>query len=209
MKVFWRELKYSFYLIRHPFKGFWDIKHSNCGSLRTALVLFGFYMLTSAANGFYNGFLFNPDGGIHYNLYQGLAINLLLYLLWGASNWCLTSLFDGEGTFRDICKFTSYSLLPLSLAQVLLIPLSHILSLQESSFYTMVMNIGILWTGLLLFIGLVVTHQYTVLKAVVITVVTLLGMCIMVYIILLVFNLIQQVFGFVFTFWRELSLRLT
>ena len=65
------------------------------------------------------------------------------------------------------------------------------------------------WTGLLLFLGVVVTHQYSVLKAIVIAVVTLLGMCIIVYIMLLFLNLIQQILGFALTFWRELSLRLT
>ena len=32
-----KELRYSLYLTTHPFKGFWEIKHENRGSLRTAV----------------------------------------------------------------------------------------------------------------------------------------------------------------------------
>jgi len=173
------------------------------------MVLLVFFVLSSMASGFYTGYLFNPEGGINYNVYKSVAMILLVYLLWCITNWCLTSLFDGEGTFGDICKFTSYALLPLALVQLLLIPLSHTLSLQEESFYTMINSIGLIWTGLLLFLGVVVTHQYSVLKAVAITIVTLLGMCIIIYIMLLFFNLIQQILGFALTFWREFSLRIT
>ena len=203
------ELRYAFYLTVHPFKGFWEIRHEKQGSVRTSVLLMLLFILTSVSNGLYNGFLFNQNGGIHFNVWQHIAVVLLVYFLWCIANWCLTSLFDGEGTFKDICKFTSYALLPLSLVQLILIPLSHAMSLQESSFYMMILNIGIIWTGLLLFIGMLVTHQYTVLKAALIAVVTLLGMCVIIYIMLLFFNLIQQIIGFVITFWRELSLRMS
>ena len=167
-----------------------------------------FFIITSVADGFYLGYLFNPQGGVDYNVYKSVSMILLVYVLWCVTNWCLTSLFDGEGNFVDICKFTSYALLPFSIVQLLLIPMSHALALQEASFYTMIYNIGLIWTGLLLFLGVVVTHQYSVLKAVAITSVTLLGMCIIIYIMLLFLNLVQQILGFGLTFWRELSLRI-
>ena len=203
------EIRYAFYLTVHPFKGFWGIKHENAGSIGTALLLLAFFVIASVASGFYGGYLFNPEGGIQYDLYKQVAIILLVYLLWCIANWCLTSLFDGEGTFKDICRFTAYALLPLSLIQLILIPLSHALILEESSFYQMLTALGMLWTGLLLFIGTVTTHQYTVAKTILIVLISLLGMCIILYIMLLFFNLIQQIIGFAVTFWRELSLRMS
>lgn len=203
-----QEIRYALYLNLHPFKGFWEIKHEKRGSLRTALLLFLFFILTSVLNGFYGGFLFNPGGGIHYNIFKHVAIILMVYLLWCIANWCLTSLFDGEGSFRDICRFTAYSLLPISFVQLILLVLSHTLSLPEASFYQMFLAAGLLWSGFLLFIGTLVTHQYTVARTILIILVTLLGMCIIVYIMLLFLNLIQQIIGFAVTFWREFSLRM-
>jgi len=53
-----------------------------------------------------------------------------------------------------------------------------------------------------------VTHQYTFGKTVLMIIFILLGMCMMAYIALLFFNLIQQMSGFVVTFWTELKLRM-
>ncbi|MDR1892141.1 MAG: YIP1 family protein [Oscillospiraceae bacterium] len=209
MKRLLGEIKYSFYLTVHPFKGFWEIKHENQGSLKTAFILLAFFILTSVANGYYGGYIFNSGGGVNFNAYKQVAMILLIWFIWGVANWCLTSLFDGEGTFSDICKFTSYALLPMSLVQMLMIPLSLALSMKEAAFYTMVMNIGLVWTGALIFIGLVVTHQYTVLKSILITAITIFAMGIIIYIMLLYLNLLQQIAGFAITFIKEMSLRVS
>jgi len=34
MKQFWQELKYAFYVIVHPFDGFWCIKREGKGSIK-------------------------------------------------------------------------------------------------------------------------------------------------------------------------------
>jgi hypothetical protein len=201
------QLKYSFYLTTHPFKGFYDIKHEKRGSLKVAIILLIFYVLTSVADGFYCGFLFNPGGGIKYNVYQHIAVILLVYFLWCISNWCLTSLFEGEGSLKDIFTATAYALLPISIAQIIMIPLSNSFSLQDASFYNMILYIGLIWSAFLLVTGTIVTHQYTLAKTIIIIVFIFLGMCIITYIMLLFFNLIQQILGFAVTFWRELMLR--
>ena len=94
-------------------------------------------------------------------------------------------------------------------AQCILIPLSYMLVLTEASFYTMLVNIGYVWMAFLLFTGTLVTHQYTFAKSVLMIVFILLGMCMMAYIALLFFNLIQQMSGFFVTLWAELKLRLS
>lgn len=204
-----KELKYSFYVTVHPFKGFWEIKAEKQGSLMTGVFLLFLFGVMSIAKGFYTGYLFNPKGGLDFNVYQSIGTILLIYFLWCVSSWCLTSLFDGKGTFRDICTATGYALLPMILIQFFLILLSNVLSLQEASFYTAIMNFGLIWSGFLLFTGTLVTHQYSARKTVLIIICTVFGMCIMVYILLLFFNLIQQITGFIDTFWKELMLRLS
>ena len=82
MSSLWKELKYAFYLTIHPFNGLWDIKHEKRGSLKTALILLVFFILTSVANGFYAGYMFNADGGVNYNIYKSVAMILLVYVLW-------------------------------------------------------------------------------------------------------------------------------
>ena len=200
-------LKYSFYPCIHPFKGFHEIKNEKKGSIATAMVLLALFVITSAADGYFCGYLFNPDGGIKFNIFKNTAVILMLYILWCIANWCLTSLFDGEGKFNDICIFTAYALVPLIIIQIIKIPLSNALQLDEASFYTMIEYIGWIWFALLLLVGNISVHQYTLSKTLLITVCTIAGMCIIVYILLLFFNMFQQMLGFVLTLMEEINLR--
>ena len=207
MKEQCREFRYAFYLLFHPFKGYWEIKHEGAGSLRTGFLLMLGFVLANVANGLYGGYLFNPNGGVSYHILKNCAEILLLYFGWCIANWCLTCLFDGEGNFRDILRATAYALLPMTLTQLLLIPLSHILSLREAAIYTFLYTIGGIWMAFLLFSSTLVTHQYTVLKTILMMICIIVGMCILAYIALLFFNLIQQMLGFVEVLIKEVQYR--
>ena len=208
MRRAWEELKFGVYLMAHPFKGFWGLKFEKRGTVKAAIVYLLLFCFSSIASGLFTGYLFNLDGGLNYNLYENFFLILLLFFLWCIGNWCLTSLFDGTGTFRDIFIATSFSLLPYSFVQLLLIPLSHVLAQTETSFYQMIMMIGIIWTAGLLCCSVIVTHQYSLLKSLLTIVCTLLSMCVIAYILLLFFHLIEQIYAFVVIFWREWTLRL-
>mgnify|MGYP007111701222 FL=1 len=71
----------------------------------------------------------------------------------------------------------------------------------------MINYIGILWFVFLLILGNVVTHQYSLSKTILISVCTVVGMCIIAFIMLLFFNLFQQMAGFVATLLQEIELR--
>ena len=207
MKRLASEIKYAFYLTFHPFKGFWDIKYEGAGSLGTAFLILGIFTAMQIAHGLYAGYLFNPGGGVSYNVLKSIAEILLVFFAWCLSNWCLTCLFDGEGSFRDILRATAYALQPMILVWVLLIPLSHMLSQREAAIYTFVYTLGILWTAFLLFSSTLVTHQYTMFKTVLMILCIILGMCVLAYIALLFFNLIGQMTGFVEVLVKEIQNR--
>ena len=121
-----KELRYSLYVTVHPFKGYWEIKHERKGSLRTAGILLTLYILVSVLSGYCTSYLFNPAGGVNFSIYKSVATTLGLFFLWCIASWCLTSLYDGEGRFTDILKATAYALVPVTLIQCILIPLSYI-----------------------------------------------------------------------------------
>lgn len=109
-----KELRYAFYLLFHPFKGFWDIKHEKKGSLLTAgILLIAFFAVPDLFFPVYR--LFVSDGGLDdFNLFRELFKWFFLFFGWCLSNWCLTCLFDGEGTFGDIFKATAFALVPMT-----------------------------------------------------------------------------------------------
>ena len=203
------EIRYLRYFLSHPINGFWEIKKEKRGSLFTALLLLALYLLSVTLSTFFTSYLFNPYGDFleSVNIFRILLPPAGLWLLWCVSSWCLTSLFDGEGSFRDICIATSYALIPLILVTLLLTALSHMLTLNEEAVYQLIRGFGYLWFGMLLFLSTLVTHQYSFSKTLLIVLCTVLGMCIILYIALLFINLLQQMVSLGAVLNYELSMR--
>lgn len=209
MKQTLKELKYAFYLIRHPFKGFWDIKYEKYGSLKTAIIILLLTIITQILSKLYSGYLFIGPKSAHYNLLETVLSTLSLYFAWCIANWCLTCLSDGKGTFKDICTATAYSLLPFVIIQIPMIFLSNIFILRELVFYDLLNGLSYVWVAFLLIISQVVTHHFTLSRTIVVIIFTIVGIIALAILVLLFFNLIQQVLVFISIVIEELMLRLS
>lgn len=202
-----RTLRYGFHVIFHPFDGFWDLKREKRGSVSAALtfiILTIFMLVVQKQN---TAFLFNMNRLDAINVMVDVITVSLVCLLWCVANWCLTSLMDGEGKLKDILIFTGYSLIPLWLIQFPLVAVSHMITTEEGTFYYVLTTISYMWTGALLLAGMMVTHQYSVKKTLFTTLLTIVGMGILLFIGLLFFSVIQQIVTFVTTVYREVRFR--
>lgn len=208
MRQILSELKYSFHVLVHPIDGFWDLKHEKRGSVKSGLIIFALFIITQLFSKLLTGKMFNTTDILEFNILKEIAVIGIVFILFIISNWCLTTLMDGSGSLKDIFVTVSYSLVPMVLFAIPLIAISNFLSLREGSLYTFFFQFSQVWTGFLVFFGLLVTHQYTVIKNIFAIVFTLLGICIMLFIGLLFFNLIQQVLGFVMSLYQEIVFRL-
>lgn len=204
-----KELKYAIYLIRHPFKGFWDIKYEHEGSLKTAIIIIIMTIITQIMSNLYTGFLFGGVKSVHYNLIATVFAFLAIYFTWCISNWSLTCLSDGKGTFKDICIATAYALVPYVLIQLIMIIISNYFVLREQVFYDILQGLSYAWTGFLLIIGMLMTHHFTLTRTVVVVIFTIIGMVAIACLVLLFFNLLQQVLVFISIVFDEIRLRLS
>ncbi len=200
-------LKYVFHVIFHPFDGFWDLKRERRGSLAAALFFVVITIATLTIEKQNTGFLFNPNRLQDLNVTVDIVTVVLLYVLWVVANWCLTSLMDGEGTMKDIAIATGYAIFPIILIRLPMVVLSHALTTSEGSFYYVFSAFSYIWTGFLLFCSMMVTHQYSIAKTLLTIILTIVGMCIIMFIGLLFFSVIQQVIGFGTTIYTELRFR--
>ncbi len=209
LKNFGTDLKYAFHVITHPLDGFWDLKHEKRGRNYIAVFFLLMYVVTTILNQQFNNYTFNelkvfPE---RINIVGTLVSTILVVVIWVASNWGLTTLFDGEGSMRDVFLYTGYSMLPLVLSQIILIPLTNILTVNEATIVTLVTVIGYGWTGILLYTGTMTTHQYSGGKTFIILLFILLGMVIIVFLSVLFFFLVQEIWNFIYTIYLELELR--
>ena len=205
-KTFKEELLYALHLIYHPFDGFWDLKHEKRGSVRAAITIDVAVIFVFFYNSIGRGYISNPYGS--YQTIFAIAISILVPLfLCVTANWCLTTLFDGEGSFKDIFVAVSYALVPLMFTMVIGTLLSNVALANEIDMVNLIYNIGWIWTGLLLFFGLMVTHDYSMGKNIIMVLSTLLGMLVIMFVGVLFSTLVQKMVGFVSNIIIEISYR--
>ena len=206
-RTFKEELLYGFYVIFHPFDGFWDIKHEKRGSLRAGLVFVAIAILTFFYQAIGQGYILNPFGS--YTTIWSQAISVLVPMaLFVVSNWCLTTLFEGEGSFKDIIVACSYSLLPLPLLIIPATILSNVATKSETGVLSLFTTIAFIWVGLLLFFGTMVTHDYSLGKNLVTTLGTLVGMAFIMFIGILFTTLLGKIVSLISNIIIEINYRL-
>ena len=205
-KTYWEELIFPFHLVFHPFDGFWDLKHEKRGSVRGALTIMGLTILAFYYRSIGQGYIFDPFRGGSSIIFQILSISLPV-MLWVTANWCLTTLFDGEGSYRDVFVATSYSLAPLPPLVVLSTLLSNVLTQSEGAIASMLVTIGFIWTLFLIFFGMLVTHGYSLPKNITTTLGTILAVAVLVFVSVLFSSLIGKMIQFVSDIVIEVSNR--
>jgi len=205
-KTYLEELLYVFHLVFHPFDGFWDLKHEKRGSVRAATTILGVAVLAFFYQSIGQGYVFNPKGDYSSVFMQVLGL-LVPVLLWVISNWCLTTLFDGEGSLKDIYIATCYSLAPLPLFVTISTMLTNVFTSTEAGLVTLLVSIGWVWVAILLFFGMVVTHDYSTGKNVITTIGTVVAMCVIMFIIILFSSLVLKMVTFVTAVITEIGNR--
>ncbi len=206
-RTYLQELLYSFHLRFHPFDGFWDLKHEKRGSIRAALTIFAVTIFAFYYQSIGTGYLLNPQGA--YASLMTQVISLLVPLaLFVIANWCLTTLFDGEGSLKDVLMATCYSLAPLPLLLIVSTFLSNIVTNAEAQIVTMLVTIGYIWVGGLLFFGTMVIHDYSLGKNFLTILGTILGMAIIIFVAVLFGSLVGKIVSFISNIIVEINYRI-
>ncbi len=201
------ELLYAFHVIAHPFDGFWDLKHEKRGSVRSAFVILVITVLAFFYQTVGTGYIFGGQNADTANIFMTLISVVLPLLLWVVANWCLTTLFDGEGSFSDVFVASCYALVPLPLLIIPTTLISNVLVAEEGSFISMINTFAFLWVGVLIFFGMMITHDYSFGKSIIIAAVTIIGMIFIMFIAVLFSTLVTKIITFIFSIINEIQYR--
>ena len=100
----------------------------------------------------------------------------------------------GQGKIREIFITVCYSLLPCIIANIIFVVLTNVMLPSEIAFLNLFMTVATLYTALLLFIGLMRISDYEFGKLIAVLLLTLAGMVLVVFILLVLFLLCQNMF---------------
>lgn len=189
-------LKYAKYVVFRPLDGFWDLKREGRGSLKVGIGLMiaaGFALVFQSL---VTGFIFSGVDMEFYNFIWDLLAVFAPALLWIVCSWAVSTLMDGEGSFKDIVTATGYSMTPMIVVLPLVAIASNVLIKDEGVLCTFFIVVAYLWMAILLFASVMQTHNYTPGKALGVIVISLIVIVLVIFLLLLCAALLQQILAF-------------
>ncbi len=175
--------------------------------MKVAMVIVAIFFIVSICDQLLTGFLHNYSMTKVFNIVPVIIQSILLFVTWVVGNWALCTLFNGEGTMRNICVNTAYALVPYIIGRIINIILSNCLTRDEATFLTFVNIITIGYSALLLISGMKTVHQYNFWQTIVSMLFTIVAMVIIIILAVLLVSLFQQVYLFVYAIYTELLYR--
>ena len=196
------------YSARHPFIGFDAIRYNKRRCYPFCVVVFLLLVVLGVAEQLFMGKSFGIVNTADTNILTVFLIRLAIVVLFVLSNWALSVLLDGKATVGEICTFSSIALVPYIICGFIRVILSHFLTAQENIFLTLLMLVGIGMGVALMLIGFSVFHEFETGKAVLILLLTLVGMLLITVLAFLLYSLTQNIVDFVRTIAGEFIFRM-
>lgn len=200
-------LKFPAYILAHPLKGFEEFKRYKRGKMSVALIFMVLMIFLNILKFQYNGFIVNTNNIKDLNSAAQVAYIVGAVLVITVGNWSVTTLFDGKGNMKEIFMMICYCLYPLIWSSTLGMIFSNILAKDEMAIYYLIVGIGIALTAYMFFFGIISIHEYGLGQCILTILFTAIAAFIILFACLLFFDLFQRVYGFVYTIYREITIR--
>lgn len=199
--------KYMFYTITHPMDGYYWIRHQDRGSVPIAILMVILFSISFSTNRLMASFVVNDVDPRAVDSFFELMGVLAAYLLLCVSNWSITCLMNGEGRMKDIAIAVGYGTVPITIMMFLGTLVSKFVADDEQAFYVMILGVGIAYGLIMILVGIMQVHNYTLGKTLVTLFLTLVAMFIIIFLLLLLSNLLGMVVNFFRSVYTEIIFR--
>jgi len=210
-KVWWQHvsktLKYSLYVCTHPIDGFWDLTHEKRGSIAAANIILFTAVIVEILRLTLTNFQFVS---INMEFFNAIIVTMRILLpvfLWTLANWGLTTLLDGKGRMYEIYMGVCYALTPYVIINAFMILLSQFITFEEGAMYWVLAGFAALWTGILILAAMMMIHDYSLTKALLSSLFTIVGMGVLVFIFVVFFSLVSDAISYFISLYKEILFR--
>lgn len=196
------------HVLFHPFEGFEDLRWKKGGSMNIAVAVLCLLFVQQLAYNRMYGFQYYVSYDKIFNIVPYIFRSFILFLTFVVANWAMCTLFDGEGSMKNIFIDTAYALIPYIAGYLIGTVLSHIFVADEYIFITAIEVVGTAWTVVLFLSAMKAVHQFSFGKTLALLLLTVVAMVAILFLLILLLTLFQQVLIFIFSIYTELSYRL-
>ncbi|MHB8964045.1 MAG: YIP1 family protein [Saccharofermentanales bacterium] len=195
------------YAMIHPIDAFERIKSERKGNAYYAgiviVLIFAFRLISLN----FTGFLFNSTNPLTINFAYELLQFALLFLVFTLCAHAVSSFIDGKAFYRETFIVCAFALLPYGAALVLSTALSHFLSLDEAVFFTLINQIGVYWSAVMIFTGLMKVNSYSFKKTVFSFLLIIIMILFVIFLLVLAYSLVMQFATFIEDIIKEIQYR--
>lgn len=201
------QLRQSFVILRHPIDGFTALRYESKGGYLSASILLVLTSVGLVIAETTTSFTFYPVPPSSISVMSVLLPFFGVWSGWVLCNYLISSIYRGEGRFKDIFVGSAYALTPLILIGVPLAIISNVMTHSEGAIYEYLHNGMYIWLGLL-FIWMVQSlHNYSIGETLMNIIMTIVALLILAVLIFLVVGLTNELFVFIHEVYQEVLLR--
>ncbi len=201
--TFFQDVAFIRHMIKHPLDTLYSIQYENKGSVFSAsfwlIILYIMYIVDR----YFTGFIFRNVVDGDYSLGMDTALFFGLFALVVGSNYLITTINDGEGTFKHVFIGFVYSFMPYFLFKPWTILISNVLTLNEQYLLSLANTLIYLWVAVLIFIMIKEINDYTIRETIKIIFITIFMMIITLLSLFIIYILVVQMIQFIVSVFNE------
>ena len=201
------EIKLALNTLFHPMDTFYRVKYNGKGSVAISISMIALLFVFSVSGSIWGGFMYVIPDAQNTNSILVLVKTIALPALWVFIGWLVSSLTQGKGTLKEIFIMTGYCLIPRIIYSAVFFVGSHFL-IPGTISYLDIFNV-ICWIAMILLMicGMIQIHEYELKQVIKTSIITLLGMALVIFIVFVIYTLLQSFIGFIVNVYSEIALR--
>ncbi len=199
------------YTLFHPCEGALELakKTDIKKSMIASGIILVVWFLFSIIQWRFSGFIFNTNLAVDFNVWMQFAKTFGLFVLWIISGWLVSNLMDSSARLTDLIVVSAVALIPYILGLGVYAILSNTLILEEGSYLTVIQIVCLIWSFALLWGGMREVNEMSFKGSLMFMVFTVFGMALVIFMMILLWSLFQQVISFatqIFTEFKKMLL---
>jgi DNA-binding beta-propeller fold protein YncE len=201
------QLKHTFYILKHPIDGFSALRYENKGGFLSSIIILVMAFIGILISEIYTSFSFNKVIPEKVNVFMIFIQFVVIWILWVVCNYLISSIYRGEGRFKDVFYGSVYALVPLIIVGIPLTLISNVMTQSELSIYQYIENGMLLWVVALFFWKVQSLQNYSVGETIANILYTILAMCALTVVAFVMFGLSSELRLFLYEIYQEVMLR--
>lgn len=200
-------IKFPLYILAHPLKGFTIFQREHRAKWGPAIFYAVAIIIINILDFQYVSIEIRDRDLKNLKFFAQIAYIVGPIVLYTFASWACTTILDGKGKLKEIFLMTCYSLFPLAWCSGIALVLSNILTGTELAIYRLIYALGYVLMGYMIFTGMITIHEFGLGKTIFSLILTLIAAIVIVFVILLMYELFQKMYGFVYTLYTEITQR--